>query len=350
MNAPIPLRPDPGAMRQAERRSFMRAAAAAFIGHRDREDSLKVLRRSWADDSAERVLKAAMAPTGTADYPAAQANRVLPLLAPSSASGRLLALATTFDMAGYATIAVPWIGTGTIPPPAFVGEGAPAPLVNLTTAKSILGPTRKLLILSAFTSEMQAASVPAAETLISQALGIATERALDAALFSNAAATAIAPAGLLFGLTPIPSAATKGAAGVADDFGALAAAIGAVTNADDMVIITTPNLATRARVLVGLRFSNPIFSSAALPAGTVLGVAPAGLVTGYDGSVQIEISSTAALHFESASPADIVGGTGTPAFPTRSAFQDAFSALRVKCRCAWIALPGTVAELTGADW
>jgi hypothetical protein len=41
MNAPIRLRPDAGARRQAERRSFMRAAAAAFIGHRDREDPVK---------------------------------------------------------------------------------------------------------------------------------------------------------------------------------------------------------------------------------------------------------------------------------------------------------------------
>jgi hypothetical protein len=203
MNAPIPLRPDAGAMRQAERRSFMRAAAAAFIGHRDREDPAKVLRRSFADDAAERILKAAVAPSGTGDYPAAQANRVLPLLAPSSASGRLLALATSFDLTGYATISIPWIGASSIAPPAFIGEGAPAPMVNLTTAKSILGPCRKLLILSGFTTEMQAASVPAAETIISQALGIATERALDAALFSANAATAIAPAGLLFGLTPI---------------------------------------------------------------------------------------------------------------------------------------------------
>jgi hypothetical protein len=350
VNTPIPLRADPGALRQAERRSFMRAAAATFIGHRDREDAVKVLRRSWADDGAERVLKAAMAPSGTADYPAAQANRVLPLLAPSSASGRLLALATSIDMSGYATIAVPWIAASSIAPPAFIAEGAPAPLVNLTTARSILGPTRKLLVLAAFTDEIQNASVPVAESIISQALSIATERALDGALFGNAAATAVAPAGLLFGLTPIASAATEGAAGVADDFGLLAAAIGQVTNVDDMVIITTPNLATRARVLVGLRFSNPIFSSSTIPAGTVIAVAPVGLVAGYDGSVQIEVSSTAALHFESSSPQDIVGGTGTPAFPVKSSYQDAFSSVRVKCRCAWVALPSAVASFTGADW
>jgi hypothetical protein len=38
VQSPVPLQPDVNAMRAFERRSFMRAAAAAFIGHRDRED------------------------------------------------------------------------------------------------------------------------------------------------------------------------------------------------------------------------------------------------------------------------------------------------------------------------
>ena len=41
MTAPIALRPDPDA--RTSRRSFMRAAATTFIGHRDREDPAKVL-------------------------------------------------------------------------------------------------------------------------------------------------------------------------------------------------------------------------------------------------------------------------------------------------------------------
>jgi hypothetical protein len=347
---PIPLRADPAAMAHAERRSFMRAAAAAFVGHRDRVDPVKVLRSAFADDAAERVLKAAMTPSGTGDFPAAQANRVLPLLAPSSASARLLALATTLSLSGVSTIAVPWIATNTIPPPAFIGEGLPIPLVNLTTAKTILGPTRKLAVLAAFTSELQSASVPAAESIIGQALAIASERALDAALFSANAATAIAPAGLLHSLVAIPSAGGSGVEGLADDLGLLAAAIGQVTNADAAVYITTPSLATKARILSGVKFTNPIFSSAAIPDGEVIAIAPAGLAVGYDGSAQIEVSSTAALHFESVSPQDIVGGTGTLANPTRSSFQDAFQSVRVKCNCAWIALPGAVAFLTGADW
>jgi hypothetical protein len=352
---PIPLRPDPGALRQAERRSFMRAAAAAVIGHRDRQNPVDVLRRSWASDGTSEsvlksVLKSPMAPTGTGDYPAAQSNVVLPLLAPSSASARLLSLATTFDMRGVSTVAIPWIAAGTIPPPAFVAEDAPAPLVNLTTAKSVLGPVKKLLILSAFTDELRDASVPSAASIISAALAIASERALDGALFSNNAASAVAPAGLLNGLVPIASAAGKGVDGLAADLGLLAAAIGQTTNADEAIYVTTPSLATKARILSGVKFNNPIFSSSTIPAGTVIAVAPAGMAVGYDGSTQIEISSTAALHFESATPGDIVGSGGTPSFPVKSAFQDAFSALRVKCRCAWIALPGSVAVLTGADW
>ena len=43
VQSPVPLRPDVNAMRAVERRSFMRAAAATFIGHRDREDPAKVL-------------------------------------------------------------------------------------------------------------------------------------------------------------------------------------------------------------------------------------------------------------------------------------------------------------------
>jgi hypothetical protein len=37
---PVPLRPDVNAMRTIERRSFMRAATAALVGHRDREAEL----------------------------------------------------------------------------------------------------------------------------------------------------------------------------------------------------------------------------------------------------------------------------------------------------------------------
>ena len=73
-------------------------------------------------------------------------------------------------------------------------------------------------------------------------------QSLDVALFSNAAATATAPAGILNGLTPIPSAGKTGAEGLADDLALLAAAIGAAgINPDDMIVVTTPSLAIKIR-------------------------------------------------------------------------------------------------------
>ena len=51
-----------------------------------------------------------MSPTSTADYPQLQATAVLPMLAPASASARLLAAASSLDLAGVATIKLPFIG------------------------------------------------------------------------------------------------------------------------------------------------------------------------------------------------------------------------------------------------
>ena len=110
-------------------------------------------------------------------------------------------------------------------------------------AKPVLRPARKLAILSALTDEMRNTSVPAAESIVGQALAIATERALDGALFSANAATAVAPAGLLFGLTPLASAGGSGVDGLADDFALLAGALGQVTNADEAVRFCATNSA-----------------------------------------------------------------------------------------------------------
>ena len=95
---------------------------------------------------------------------------------------------------------------------------------------------------------MASASASNAETIIGDALALSTAQSLDAALFSNAAATPSAPAGLLNGVVPIASAAKTGAEGVADDLGALAGAIGAAgINPDSAVFITTPTLAVKIR-------------------------------------------------------------------------------------------------------
>jgi hypothetical protein len=56
--------------------------------------------KTWGDDAmAGRILKAAQTPTSTSFYPQLQTTAMLPMLAPASASARLLAAASA-DSAG----------------------------------------------------------------------------------------------------------------------------------------------------------------------------------------------------------------------------------------------------------
>ena len=73
---------------------------------------------------------------------------------------------------------------------------------------------------------------------------------------------------------------------------------------------------------VSLRFGNPIFLSAAVADGTLIGV----LAVGYWGEAEIE----ATAQFEATPTSDLLTG-----FPVRSAFQERFTLLRVCCRAAW---------------
>ena len=235
----------------------------------------------------------------------------------------------------------------------FIEEAKPFPITDLTTSGIVVGPVKKLLIGSALTNEVQNSSGDVASTIIGGALSASAEQSMDALLFSNAVATAAAPPGLLDGVTAIPSAATKGAQGIADDLALLAQAIAdSGINADDMIIVTTAALATKLRVLASLKFSNEVLSSSSVPAGEVIAIAAGGLVTGYDGTVTIEVTEEPTLHFEDTTPADI-GTPGAPpvvAYPVESIWQTDSLALKVRGWCAWAVHPGAVAWITGAAW
>ena len=308
--------------------------------------------KTWDDDTrAAMILKAASNPASTSTYPQLTSTTVLPMLAPASASARLLALARPLDLSGLGSIKLPYIGQSGRPVAPFIAEEAPAPVVDLTFSAVTLGPTRKILLLTSITREMQAASPVNAEVVLSDALAVSAAQSLDAALFSANAGTATAPPGLLFGVTPIVSAAKTGAEGVADDLGALAGAIGSAgINPDDAVFITTPTLATKIRVLASPKFTNAVFSSSSLAAGVVIAIVPDGLATGYDGGVEVDASTEATVHFEATTPLAIVDGAGVVAAPTYSAFQQDVSILRIRGDVAWAMHPGAIAEVTGAAW
>ena len=349
---PIPLRPDQGALARAERRSFVRACTAMALGARQGVKPEHVI-KTWADDSrAALILRAASSGATTASAAALQltSTTVLPMLAPASASARLLAMARPLDLAGLQAIRLPYIGLAGRPPVPFVVEGAPGSVIDLMISAVTLGPTSKLLILSALTREMAAASASNAEVIIGDAIAVSAAQSLDAALFSANAATPSAPAGLLYNVTPIASAGTKSVQGVSDDLALLAGAIGDNgINADDAVFITTPTLATKIKILSSPKFTNTVMSSSSLAAGVVIALVPQGLATGFSGAVEVSASNEATVNFETV-PAEIVDGAGMPASPVYNAYQQDMTILRIRGDCAWTMHPGAIAEVTGAAW
>jgi hypothetical protein len=336
-----------------QRRSLTRAITAMALGGRG-DGRADFVRRVWPHDSgAETILKAAVSPTSTSSYPSYTTAKTLPALAPQSAAVRLFSLCMQIDLAGVAKVRIPL--TAATPQPGFIGEGSAAPLAQLSLAGVDLGPAKKILILSAVTGELDQATPEAASVVIGRALAEATARSLDAAVFSSVAADATRPAGLLNGLTPI-TASTGGTDVelIATDLGALAGSIADANIAtDDMVIVASPAQAIKLRLLSSPNFTNTVIGSNAIADGTIIAIAPGGLATAYSGVPDIETSKEATVHFEDTSPLQIASGaqgSGVLATPTRSAFQQDLIIIRVRCRTAWAALPGSVAVITGVGW
>jgi hypothetical protein len=354
MDRPIPLRPDPFAWREKERRSFHRALAAMFLAHGRRVQSHAVAKNFWQDDDiAGKICRAASSPLSTGAFPQIQSQSLLPQIAPDAASSKVLALGTLVSLDGVNTVRLPYVGgSGRPASTPFVGEGAPVPVVDLITSGAILGPAHKISIAAALSAELADGSGDMAAAIIGKALAAAAELSIDALLFSNTASTANSPAGLLYGVTPITGSASPGQTGLADDLALLAGAISANgVSVENLIIVTTASLATKARILAGPAFQEAIFSSSAIPAGTVIALAPAALAVGYAGTVETTISNAGTAHLDTAPTA--IGTPGTPnvvAAPTVSAWQSDLLLVKIRARCAWCIQSDAVAYLTGADW
>lgn len=350
---PVPLRPDRAAYEADQRRSLTRAITSmALGGHRDAE---AVLQRAWPHDPvAGLLLKAAVSPTSTSSYPSYATTKTLPALAPQSASMKLFAQVTSIDLAGVSTIRIPNVALA--PQPGFIGEGAAAPLAQFSLGGVDLGPARKILIQAAVTGELENATPEAASAIIGRELAAAVAKSMDAAVFSNVAASSVRPAGLLFAVTPI-TATTPGASDLeaaAADLAALAAEIAdRGIDPTGMVIVAAWPQAMKLQLLSGANFANAIIGTPALADGTVVGVAPGGVFVGYSGAPEIETSREALAHFEDTTPLPISTGTqgsGVLATPARSAFQTDSLIIKVRARCAWVAVPGAIQLVQSVGW
>jgi hypothetical protein len=341
----LPMRLDVDAITAIDRRAILRAitamAAAAVRGC----DPAVMLKATWPDDRvAASVLRAISSPTTTADYPVANVVGLFRSIAPKSAALELFNYGHSIDLTGLNTVSIPHIGL--LPAAPFVAEGAPGPVLQAPTSAFVVGPTRKILILAGVTRELDQATPQGAVNIVATILGDAAAKSLDAAAFGSAAATAIAPAGLLNGVTPLTaSTAAPPINAMFEDVGSLAEAVGDNDiDINELVFVGGPKQATAMKMFLAEKFDHPILSSVALKGSLAAFAAPA-VASAYADVPQVETSVEAMLQFNDAPATDPM-----TAGPTLSAFQQELINIRVRARAAWGVHPGGAQVVSNVTW
>jgi hypothetical protein len=335
----------------ADQRSMHRAITASVLEKLWHTDATKILKTSWGDDHrAMMILKAPVSPTATpSGYPSIDTIGVFRSLAPGSAALALFERCTKLNLQGINTVRVPH--TNALPrKPVFIGEGKPAPAVQFPTAATTLGPTRKILVISAVSRESQEASAETASTVIGRVLADASNASIDFTAFDTNAADATRPAGLLYGVTPISSSnGSDDYMNMADDLGNLAKAVGdAMIDPSDLIYVAGPREATIIRLRGGVSVN--CLTTLGLPAGSVAAFAPAAVYSGYQGEPVVETAEEVAIHMEDLNPAEIVSSPGTVAAPQKSFFQTEVIAIRVRAWASWAVAPGGAQIVNSVNW
>ena len=354
--APIPLRPDPGAIGSANVTALVRACAAAALGAYDRTTSpANVLAASWPHDrDAARLLetRAASAPTTTTTFASLMERTVadfIESLAPASAGAALLGQGLQLTFGTNVAISVPSF-LANAANVGWVDEAAPIPVRQLNVLGGpILEPT-KLGVITALTNEMISGSN--AEAMVRDALTQSAALALDTALLDANAATTARPAGLRYGITALTaSALTDRTEAMLADIATLAGAVAPVGGNTPIAIIANPVRAMTLRLRSPRELSVAVLASSAVAAGDLIAVAPPALVSAV-GAVQIKADRESTVHMYD--PADAIAVPGSPnvvSAPVRSTFQTDTVALRLLLTASWgLRSPAGLAWLTATGW
>jgi len=236
---------------------------------------------------------------------------------------------------------------------AFVAEGEPLQVrqLNVTGGPSLT--PFKFGVIVAFTNELARGAVQSFELIVKQMLGEASALALDAAIFSNTAASAVRPAGILNGVSALTPTAGGGENAVSKDIGNLVGALAAGGAGVDVVFVASPAQAAALKIWAGPKFDYPVLASAALAAGTVIAVEAGSFVSSFGPEPRFDTRDAAAIHMEDTTPQHI-GTPGAPAYvaaPTRSLFQTDATSLRMILPCSWgLRAAGHVAWVSAVTW
>lgn len=265
-------------------------------------------------------------------------------LTASSAAAAIFARAVQLTPGRSTGVRVPGV-TASAAAARFVAEGEPLLATAFGIGAPLLEP-RKIGGLVVVTRET--AKSTAISQVVRQVLTESVSLGLDVALLGDAATSDTAPAGLRNGATSITATAGGGEAAMVDDLAALAEAVSGV-GADPLFVASPKAYAKLQARLRPLSFE--IVPSAALPAATVMAVAPLALAVAIDELPEFETAREGIVH-ESGTPEHIGTADGIAA-PSRSLYQTDCIGLRVILGASWaLRAPAasSVAVIDGISW
>jgi len=316
-------------------------AARAMFGH---------------DPVTDIILRATSAPaaiSGTAGWAQSLAGVAILDLVQSitsiSAAADVIDRALKLNMDGIAEYRMPGRPLTAAEAGQWVAEGLAAPVRMLSFSDIALLHPRKLQVNTTFTREMSEHSN--IENVVKQTLGEATGLALDLQMWSANSGEPNAPPGLFYGVPPLTPTAGGGDAAMKTDLDNLFTALASHAGGKTAVIVAALPQAKKLEFTAGPKFSTDIISSTALAPGTVAILEAASFVSGFGSLAEFSTSKVTAMHMEDTTPADITGGTPSPAVPVKSMLQIDAIALKTSLWAAWgLRAAGHCQYLTGATW
>lgn len=257
----------------------------------------------------------------------------------------------------------------------FIAENGVIPVKAGSIGTTSLAP-KKLAVISAYSKELARRSMPSIMAVIEQQILADTAEVLDTTFLANGARSATQPAGLqdttetgASNINAVTNAAT-GAHGstvaeILKDVDALLGRVEAIKVGEGAWVMnpaqirglrnkqdgTTGHFVFRDSIDAGRFEGFPILSSTNVTGGVVAFIGGSAMVFGSEFAPSFEMSDSATLHFENASPLAI-GTVATPttvAAPAYSLFQQDLLAIKMTMGLDWrIVRQAGVQVLTGA--
>jgi hypothetical protein len=349
----VPLRADFGAARRPSQ-ALIRLAVASLIAHVSQssslhqranvEDIFDVLARTYAnDDVAPLLLRAASVPAittqaGWADSLAnASVADFIGTIGPASAGAALFSRGLQLSFQTSANIVVPGLSTSASNT-AFVQQGAPIPVHQLSFSSSALLQPRKLATIVPFNREIVEHSIPSIEAMVRAALSESVGLALDVAMFGATAGSDIVVAGLRNGIAAGTESANADLhEAMLEDIGTVVDGVATVAGNSPIAVIVSPARARRMKLRL-LSAADPgfeVFASNGVGANELVAVASNGIVSACDPVPRFDASDQGTIVMDDTAPAQLVDAGGVAAGGTRSLWQADSIALRMIYECSW---------------